>query len=88
MGISEEEYVQRVAEAGLLGEYQEILVVVEEGMALEAQHPEQAAQKFLEAFKMVEATGALAGASNHPLIGTRGTLLSFLGDLSQRGVTW
>lgn len=88
MSVSEDEYVQRVAEAGLLGEYREILVVVEEGLALEARQPEQAAQKFLEAFKMVEATGAVAGASNHPLIGTRGTLLSFLGDLTQKGVTW
>jgi hypothetical protein len=88
VGISEEQYIQRVAEAGLLAEYQEILRVIQEGIALEDTQPKQAAKLFLKAYKMVEATGAVAGARDHPLMGTRGSILNFLGDLSNRGITW
>jgi len=88
MSTQEEQYIQRIAEAGFLEEYQGIMSVTKEGAALETQHPEQAAQKFLEALKMVEATGAIPGANNHPLFGTRTTLLNFLGDLSRRGIAW
>lgn len=51
MEISQGEYVQRIAEAGLLDEYRGIFAVVEEGVALESQQPEQAAKRFLAAYR-------------------------------------
>ncbi len=82
---SQEEYVQRLAEAGLLEEYQEIVALVQRGMAMEEPDPQGAVPIYRQAYDRVEAAGAVAGATGHPLFPTRNSIMQLVGELASRG---